>query len=248
MAMSPNYSINKRAVTAAPPPSPPHKKLEGNSLSLLPITPAFAHFGALYAATHGSVQAESVWAYMPYGPFASAEDMRARYLQMGKGGDPLFYAVYHHADSAYAGIVSYLRIAPAAYSIEVGHIWHSVARQRSHANTEAISLLAHNCFGLGYRRLEWKCDAANGKSRAAALRLGFAFEGVFRQHCVFKGKNRDTAWFAILDGDWQAGIAANYQAWLDSRGDNGKSSSSLADLNRPYVAWSLPAHNAWRVE
>lgn len=246
-AAAPPYKINKRAITAAPPPAPPHEILDGNTISLVPLTKDFAHFDSLYAQTHnehgehGDDNKESVWAYMPYGRFDDADAMRQCYEKMGSGGDPLFYAVRHKKDNAYGGVMSYLRIAPAAYSIEVGHIWHAVPHQRSRANTEAILLLANNAFALGYRRLEWKCDAANAKSRAAALRLGFAFEGIFRQHCVFKEKNRDTAWFAILDSEWAA-LRANYEAWLNDDAE------SLTAMNHPHIAWSLPAHNAWQVE
>ena len=112
------------------------------------------------------------------------------------------------------GVVSYLRIEPEHGCIEIGHIWFGAALQRTPAATETIYLLARHAFDdLGHRRLEWKCDAANARSRRAAERFGFTFEGVFRQHMIVKGRNRDTAWFALLDGEWPAARAA-YEAWL----------------------------------
>lgn len=140
-----------------------------------------------------------------------------------------------------AGIVSYLCITPSSYSIEIGHIWHPVARQRGRTNTEAAFLLIENAFALGYRRMEWKCDACNIRSRQAALRLGFAFEGVFRQCTISQGKNRDTAWFAIIDRDWPP-IRDNFRRWLAAK----DGAFSLTEANRPLVDWSLPAHDSWR--
>ena len=126
----------------------------------------------------------------------------------------------------------------SAYTIEIGHIWHAVERQRGTATTETAFLLIECAFQLGYRRVEWKCNAANERSRRAALRLGFSFEGVFRQQNVFKKRNRDTAWFAVLDDDWPA-IRSNFLRWFDSP------ASSLSGMNRPHVDWSLAAHDAW---
>ena len=139
----------------------------------------------------------------------------------------MFYSVLH-TDGAIAGIVSYLRITPPAYSIEIGHIWHAAARQRGRANTEAVFLLAENAFALGYRRVEWKCDACNIRSRLAALRLGFAFEGVFRQCTISQGKNRDTAWFAVIDRDWPP-IRDNFRRWLAAK----DGAFSLAEAQPP---------------
>ena len=128
--------------------------------------------------------------------------------------DPRFYAVV--VDGAAQGIVSFLRIEPAHGCIEIGHIWFGAPLQRTPAATEAIYLLAREAFdGLGNRRLEWKCNAANARSRRAAERFGFTFEGVFRQHMIVKGANRDTAWFSILDGEWPA-VRAAFEAWLDA--------------------------------
>ena len=236
----PPYQINNKAVTAAAPPPPPLNALHGRSLSLLPLSHD-DYFDELYKRAHGTPEREAVWRFMPYGPFADTAQMRDCYLKMGEHGDPQFYCVRHGSDNTIAGVVSYLRIAPAAYCIEIGHIWHAVGKQRGIANTEAAFLLTDNAFSLGYRRVEWKCNALNQRSRQAALRLGFAFEGVFRQHAVFKNHNRDSAWFAILDSEWPA-LRKNFVTWLDTDGNK----PSLTKMNQPLIAWSLPAHDAWR--
>ena len=240
------YQLNNDAVISPPPPLPPHTPLRGRYISLLPLQQAAAEYGKklwaeLFSVSHGDAARESVWDYMPYGPFADAASLAECYA--GMSGDTQFYVVMHTADKAAAragGIVSYLRMQSVAYSVEIGHIWHAPDCQRGRANTEAVFLLADYIFDLGYRRLEWKCNALNMRSRWAALRLGLAFEGIFRQCTVYKGKNRDTAWFALLDGDWAA-AKRNMQTWLDSPlGD-----SSLGKSNLPLVEWSLAAHDGW---
>ena len=165
-----------------------------------------------------------------------------------RGGDPQFYAVRRLEGAegaegveglAFTGVASFLRMHPAMRTIEIGHIWHSAESQRGRAQTEASFLLAERAFGLGYRRLEWKCDACNIRSRRAALRLGFSFEGVFHKHLVFKGRNRDTAWFALLDDDFPR-MARATREWLSSPAG----AFSLAERNRELCAHSLAAHDA----
>ena len=235
--MTAAYKLNAAAVSVPPPPAPPPATHRGRYIILQPLFSAPDCFTQLHVKSHGDAERERVWDYMPYGPFADAEAMRACYADMTAGGEAQFYSV-HHNDGTVAGVISYLRISPAAYSIEIGHIWYAAAHQRTRVNTEAAYMLINNAFALGYRRLEWKCNALNEKSRRAALRLGLAFEGIFRQQTVFKGKNRDTAWFALIDKDWQT-AKKNFNQWLD----NDAGSCSLAALNLPLVAWSLPAHN-----
>jgi RimJ/RimL family protein N-acetyltransferase len=133
-----------------------------------------------------------------------------------RGDDPLFFAVIANTDGRPAGVVSYLRITPASGSIEVGHIHYSPHLQRSPAATEAMYLMMKWAFESGYRRYEWKCDALNAASRGAAQRLGLSFEGVFRQATVYRGRNRDTAWYAAVDAEWPA-LRDAFQAWLDLR-------------------------------
>lgn len=235
------YQLNAAPISAPPPPFPAAAPLAGKFVTLQPLADEQPCFDELYARSHGSAESEAVWDYMPYGPFADAAAMRACYRDMAAGGDPQFYVVLHNGSGARGGIVSYLRIAPAAYSIEIGHIWHAREFQRGRANTEASCLLMGSAFKQGYRRLEWKCNALNDKSRRAALRLGLAFEGIFRQQTVFKGKNRDTAWFALIDKDWPA-AQENFNQWCAA--DAG--ACSLAALNLPLVQWSLAAHDSNR--
>jgi RimJ/RimL family protein N-acetyltransferase len=146
--------------------------------------------------------------------------------------DPLYYTLLGLPNERPLGIASYLRITPEFGVIEIGHIWFGPPLQRTTGATEAIYLLAAHAFDdLGYRRLEWKCNALNAGSRRAAERFGFTFEGVFRNHQIVKGRNRDTAWFAITDEDWPA-IRTGFQAWLapENFDANGRQKRSLGDL------------------
>jgi RimJ/RimL family protein N-acetyltransferase len=146
--------------------------------------------------------------------------------------DPLFYAIVDRAAGAARGMASFLRMEPQHGVIEIGHIWFAPALQRTRQATEAIFVLARHAFDdLGYRRLEWKCDSLNAPSRKAAERFGFVFEGVFRQHMVVKGRNRDTAWYSMTDGEWPARRAA-FEAWLapDNFSAGGAQRRSLAEI------------------
>lgn len=194
-----------------PVAAPQRRPLAGRHVRLEPVDPA-RHTGDLHAL---SVGAPRLWTYLGYGPFADAAAFRQWFESCVPQQDPLFFAVIDAATGRASGMVSYLRIAPATGVIEIGHIWFAPALQRTRQATEAIFLLMRHAFDdLGYRRLEWKCDSLNAASRRAAARFGFTFEGVFRQHMIVKGRNRDTAWFAILDGEWPA-IRAGFERWLD---------------------------------
>ncbi|QND87048.1 GNAT family acetyltransferase [Chromobacterium vaccinii] len=153
------------------------------------------------------------WTYLSHGPFFRLEDWQQWVAANEALDDPQFYAIVDARDDAAIGLCSYLRIAPADGSIEVGFLNFSPRLQRSRLATEAMYLMMRNAFELGYRRYEWKCDAQNAPSVQAALRLGFTFEGLFRQARVNKGRNRDTAWFSILDHEWPARRVA-LEAWL----------------------------------
>jgi RimJ/RimL family protein N-acetyltransferase len=144
------------------------------------------------------------------------------------GDDPLFHAVVDAASGLAVGVASYLRITPASGFIEVGHINFSPRLQKTPAATEAMYLMMARAFALGYRRYEWKCDALNQPSCAAARRLGFSYEGIFRQATIYKGRNRDTAWFSILDSEWPA-MKAAFESWLtpDNFDDNGRQRKKL---------------------
>jgi RimJ/RimL family protein N-acetyltransferase len=191
---------------------PRREPLEGRLVRLEPLDPD-RHAADLYAAA--AAGDPQLWDYLPYGPFAGVEEMRSRLAAQSASEDPLFFAVVDAATGRAGGVVSYLRMEPAHGVIEIGHIWFGAALQRTPQATETIHLLARHAFDdLGNRRLEWKCDAANARSRRAAERFGFTFEGVFRQHMIVKGRNRDTAWFSIIDGEWPA-VRAGFEAWLD---------------------------------
>lgn len=206
---------------------PPRREvLEGARVRLEPLD-ADRHAADLFAAGGAD---DSVWTYLAYGPFADEAEMHAHLAAQAASSDPLFFAVV--VDGRAAGVVSFLRMEPEHGVIEIGHIWFGAALQRTPAATEAIFLLAREAFdGLGNRRLEWKCDAANARSRRAAERFGFTFEGVFRQHMIVKGRNRDTAWYALLDSEWPAARRA-FEAWLDPANFDagGQQRASLADL------------------
>jgi RimJ/RimL family protein N-acetyltransferase len=154
-----------------------------------------------------------MWTYLPYGPFATQDSYRAWAEEMCRRSNLLFYAIIDRATDQAVGVASYLRIDPANGSIEVGHISYSPLLQRTPAATEAMFLMMERAFTLGYRRYEWKCDALNGPSCSAAQRLGFSFEGVFRQATIYRGRNRDTAWFSVIDREWPA-LKDAFQRWL----------------------------------
>ena len=194
-------------------PRPPRTPIAGRFCRIEPIDPA-RHAADLHAANLQDKEGRN-WTYLGYGPFADLAGYRAWMDASCLGDDPLFHAVVDQASGKAVGVASYLRIDPPVGVIEVGHINYAPALQRSSAATEAMYLLMRRVFDeLGYRRYEWKCDALNAPSRQAALRLGFQYEGIFRQATLYKGRNRDTAWYAVIDRDWPA-VKAGFEAWLD---------------------------------
>jgi RimJ/RimL family protein N-acetyltransferase len=208
---------------------PRREPLEGRLVRLEPLDPE-RHTEDLFAAAADGDPA--LWDYLSYGPFATPDDMRAHLTAQAASDDPLFLAVVDRATGRAGGVVSFLRMEPEHGVIEIGHIWFGAALQRTPQATETIHLLARYAFDeLGNRRLEWKCDAANARSRRAADRFGFTFEGVFRQHMIVKGRNRDTAWFSIIDGEWPA-VRAAFEAWLDPANfdADGRQRRALAEL------------------
>ena len=200
-------------LAAVPVPRPAHRTLHGTRVRLEPVD-AERHAGELFAAGHQPGGDPQLWDHLPYGPFADAAEFRAWLAERASSTDPLFLAVVDATTGQAGGVVSYLRIEPGHGCLEIGHIWFGAGLQRTPQATEAIYLLARHAFDeLGNRRLEWKCDAANDRSRRAAERFGFTFEGVLRQHMIVKGRNRDTAWFSLLDSEWPAARAA-FEIWL----------------------------------
>ena len=185
---------------------PERRIFTGPRVSLVPLD-ADAHAAELFALGHGSPAAEAIWTYMPYGPFGDEAVMHAWLAEQAQTLDPLFFAVIDNASGRAAGMVSFLNIVPEHRRLELGHIWYGLPFQGTGVNAAAVQLMLRHTFDdLAYRRAEWKCDALNARSRAAALRLGFRYEGAFRQHIIYKGRNRDTAWFAMTDGDWASKV------------------------------------------
>lgn len=183
---------------------PARSVYEGRRVMLRPVDPD-KDAADLFSGSHGDPLTESLWTYMAYGPFAGPEAMGEWLRGIAPSSDPLFLTVVDRATEKPVGVVSFLAIRPDMRVLELGHIWYVPRAQGTGANTEVVLLMLTEAFDrLGYRRVEWKCDALNERSRRAALRLGFTFEGVFRQHMIYKGRNRDTAWFALTDGDWPA--------------------------------------------
>jgi len=201
------------------------------------LTGQYAHLERLDARCHAEMlfgsykDDDAVWAYLPYGPFPTLEDYSAWLAEVAEQDDPRFYAIFNKDSNRWEGVASYLRIAPAAGSIEVGHINFSLALQGTRAATDAMRLLMEWAFEAGYRRYEWKCDALNAGSRRAAQRLGLSYEGVFRQAAVVKGRNRDTAWFAAIDAEWPA-LRKAFGTYLsaDNFDADGQQKQSLSQL------------------
>ena len=218
-------------VDPSPARRPQPTVLPGRVVTLRPFDrPTQAE--ALYNATHGP-EKEDLWRYMGDGPFPSLYAFDAAFEQKERFTDPLFFAIVDNQTGAPVGQASYLRIEPAQRVIEVGNIIFTPALQRSCGATEAMYLMARHAFDdLGYRRYEWKCNALNEPSRRAALRLGFVFEGVFRQHMIVKGRNRDTAWFSMLDSEWPQ-RQASFEQWLAPSNFDaaGEQKLSLSRLN-----------------
>jgi RimJ/RimL family protein N-acetyltransferase len=190
------------------PPSP--VRLQGRTVTLEPINAS--HTGDLWRAIQGH---DEIWAFLADGPYACEPDLKRALTEKQAGAAALFFAIMPRTSGRIEGYASYMRMDPLNGVIEVGNILLAPSLQRTVAATEAMYLMARHVFeDLGYRRYEWKCNADNAPSRRAALRYGFTFEGIFRQHMVIKGQNRDTAWFSMLDSEWPARKAA-FEAWLD---------------------------------
>lgn len=194
---------------------PARAPLRGNYVELVPQDAA-RHAIDLYAAGHESEQARKTWDYLAYGPWASVEDYSATMRAQSASFDTIFYAIRALDSERFEGQSSYLDINALMGVIEIGHIWFGPGLARTRAATEALYLMIrHAMDDLGYRRMHWRCNSLNEKSRQAARRLGFRFEGVFYNHMIFKGKNRDTAWYSILDDEWPE-VRGILESWLDA--------------------------------
>ena len=198
----------------SPPARPPRAPLEGRYCRIEPLDPD-CHGPSLFEANLLD-PAGAGWTYLPYGPFDDYAAYHAWATRVAVTEDPLFFAVVDRGSDRAVGIASFLRIDPANGSIEIGHLHFSPLLQRTPASTDALFQMMKYAFELGYRRLEWKCNALNAPSRRAAQRLGLSFEGIFRQATVVKGRNRDTAWYAAIDREWPP-LSAAFERWLESR-------------------------------
>jgi RimJ/RimL family protein N-acetyltransferase len=219
-----------------PPNRPEAVAIVGRYLRMEPL--GTAHAAALHAANRSD---DRIWDHMPYGPFAAAADYAAWVASVAGRPDPMFFALIDRGTGLPGGVASLMRIEPAHGAAEVGHICLAPRMQRTRAASEMVYLFAERLFAMGYRRFEWKCDGRNLRSRRAAERFGFSFEGVFRSHMVVKGRNRDTAWFAMTDGDW-ACLKPAWVAWLDPGNfdDAGRQRRRLGDLTGPCRVASDP--------
>lgn len=217
-------------------PLPPHTVIDGRFCRLEPIN-AQSHGVALYAAL-ASAPDDRAWTYLFTEPMASQQACIAYLEFMQASKDPMFFAVVDSKTQRAVGYLTLMRIDPSFGVMEVGHIHYSPLVQRTPAATEAQYLLMKLVFDtLGYRRFEWKCDSLNAPSRSAALRLGFTFEGIFRQAVVYKGRSRDTAWFSIIDCEWPV-VKAAMETWLsaDNFEPDGSQRLSLVDIRQRLVA------------
>ena len=216
---------------------PPHPKgitIEGNLVNLKPLVSN--QFANELFQSNAIDKDDLNWAYLPYGPFENLEDY-SKWIESFEGSnDPVFFAIISKKLKKAIGVASYLRINPAIGSIEVGHINFSPLLQRTTEATESMYLMMKWVFDNGYRRFEWKCNALNLKSRNAAQRLGFSYEGVFRQMTIAKGRNRDTAWFAMIDKEWQSIERCFIEFLSESNFElNGKPKISLSSLTQPIL-------------
>lgn len=223
------------AIVDPTPPGlyPARSPVDGRYARIEPVDPR-RHAEDLWAASHSGADDDRIWDYLGYGPFPSLSAFQSWLRDDAAVADPTFYAIRDGRSGQAGGMASFLNIRPKDGVIEIGHIWFGLELQNTRASTEALYLMMCTALDdLGYRRLEWKCDARNQPSRNAAERLGFAYEGTFYRHLIVKGRNRDTAWFSILDSEWPA-IRANFEAWLspDNFDDGGQQIRSLGALNR----------------
>jgi RimJ/RimL family protein N-acetyltransferase len=219
-------------VEAMPARRPQRTMLDGRVVSIVPLDPV-AHAEALFKGVCGE-ENERLWLYLFEGPFATRAAFDSHLQQKATSEDPLFFAILDKPSGHAVGCAAYMRMEPTHRVIEVGSILYTPRLQRTIGATEAMYLMARHVFeDLGYRRYEWKCNALNAPSKSAALRLGFTFEGIFRQHMIIKRRNRDTAWFSMLDSEWPQRKAA-FERWLDPLNfdASGRQKVSLSALNR----------------
>ncbi len=210
---------------------PARAPLQGRYVRLEPLD-AERHGESMFTAAHEPEAALRIWDYLYDGPWPSVAAYKADLRRQSAMLDRIYHAVLPEGVAGAQGQASYLDLSATDGVIEIGHIWFGVALQRTRAATEALYLLLDHAMGeLGYRRMQWRCNALNAKSRGAARRLGFRFEGIFQNHQIFKGMNRDTAWYSILDDEWPE-VRRILQAWLEPANfdADGVAKTSLATM------------------
>ncbi len=213
-------------------PTPSRITLPGRTVDLAPVDPD-AHASALFEETQGRSADPHMWDYMGYGPFSDLPHFTQALRGFAATDDPLWFACIDAPTGRAIGMGAYLRIDPTNRVIEIGHLCFGSTMQRATTATETIFLLLRHAFELGYRRVEWKCNDLNERSKRAALRFGFTPEGRFRNHMITKGRSRDTAWFSIIDSEWPA-IEQAFEAWLsvDNFEANGRQRQPLITRSR----------------
>ena len=227
MQSSGELPIGAIVENAKPAPIPTKKTYAGEFVKLHPVDPE-NDVDELFLNSHGSEVKERIWTYMAYGPFSKKDDMLDWLKGCEASTNMSFFTVISNELNQRVGMMSILNVIEPMRTLELGNIWYSSIVHQTKVNTEVVYLLLNEIFDkLKYRRVEWKCDALNARSRAAALRLGFSFEGIFRQHFIVKNRNRDTAWFVMIDKDW-SDIKINMEKWLYS----GDGDVSLSALNK----------------
>lgn len=234
---TPHETLYPRPLSAEvvqnPPPGlvPGRTPLAGKYVLLEPQN-ADKHAAELYKSGHSTEQGLRIWDYLTYGPWSDVKSYKAALRVQSSSHDPVFYSIISLETGKACGQASFLDINAQNGVIEIGHIWFGPELQRTPGGTEVLYLmLCYAMDDLGYRRMQWRCNAQNKRSRQAARRLGFRFEGIFFNHLIFKGKNRDTAWYSILDDEWPE-VKNTIGKWLNSSNfdKNGKAQSSLAEL------------------
>ncbi len=214
----------------SPRPRPPRTAIAGRFCTVEPLDPE-RHAAQLFAA-YAEDREGRMWTYLPRGPYASPDEYRSFAETACQNDDPLVHTILDNTSGEAVGTASYMRIEPSVGVIEIGSITYSPRLQRRPAATEAMYLMMRRVFDeLGYRRYEWKCDSLNQPSRAAAARLGFRYEGLFRQASITRGGNRDTTWFSVIDSEWPA-LRTAFERWLDPANfaTDGTQRHSLASL------------------
>lgn len=219
-----------------PAQTPIYKMLAGRYITLEKLS--MQDIDVLYPLTHDTDELKKVWDYLPYGPFETVESMKDCYQKLLNIKEQLIFCVKNIQTKSPLGIIALIDCKPAMGNVEIGHVMYPTQHQKCAANTEAVYLLINYCINqLDFRKIVWKCNDNNLESKRAALRLGFEFEGIFYNHMIVKGKNRDTAWYGIIDKKWPI-LAKNYECWLSNSEPKLEKRPSLAAMNNKVQKYS----------